>query len=175
MLLQKSLRDGRGEPSQLKQRIAEVAAEITEELRRREMEAKKPKRGRPRKKPAEEPPPDTPKCLPFAVAPDGWSASDSAAGFKALGHFASEVCNKHMGYGYEELYQWLSAAAATFEAGDIDAGSFYAMGAIKQMHFATTNIHKAWAELGLKAFGDRMKHGNRYDEDGNLKNRHQRE
>src|SRR5438477_278803 len=51
-------------------------------------------------------PPDTQKCLPFAVAPDGWSASDSAAGLKALGHFASEVCNKHMGYGYEELYQW---------------------------------------------------------------------
>jgi hypothetical protein len=81
------------------------------------------------------------------------------------------VCGKHIGYGYEELHQWLNAGAAALDAGDIDGGSFYALGAIRQMKNATTNFFKPWADLGLKAFEDRRKHGNRYDENDKLKRR----
>jgi hypothetical protein len=76
-----------------------------------------------------------------------------------------------MGFGYEELSQWLFATAMAFEAGDADAASFYALGAIRQMRNATTNFYVGWAELGLKAFANRPKHGNRYDDDGELKKR----
>jgi len=163
-----SLREGRGDTSELKQRIASLELEIAEESRLREIEAKRPRRGRPRKKKSEDSPPG-PACEPFTKVPKTWSQSEAVAGLLALSHSSSEVCSKHMGFGYEELSQWLFATAMAFEAGDVDAGSFYALGAIRQMRNATTNFYSGWAELGLKAFANRSKHGNRYDDDGELK------
>jgi hypothetical protein len=81
-LLQKELRDGRDDPSQLAQRISKVQREIAEEVMRQEIAAKKPKRGRPRKKPIEEPAPEPPQCFAFVNAPDDWSASDGAECFR---------------------------------------------------------------------------------------------
>jgi hypothetical protein len=170
-LLKSALRDGHDDASVLTRQIAALEAEIAEETRRREIEAKKPKRGRPRKKRPEQPPPEPPECEPFAIAPVGWSASDAVPGLRGLARFSSDMCDKNSGFGFEELGQWLSAAAMAFEAGDADAGSFYALGAIGQMGNATANLYKDWAELGLNAVVSRKKHGNRYDEDGNLKER----
>ncbi len=170
-LLKSSLQDGRGDPSEIAPRIASLEAEIAEEMRLREIKAKQPRRGRPRKKASEESPPETPECEPFAAAPEEWSVSNAVAELWGLARSSSDVCNKHLGFGFEELYQWLSAAAMAYDAGDVDAGSFYTLGAIRQMRNATTNLYVDWAELGLKTFAGRSKHGNRYDEDGSLKKR----
>ena len=87
------------------------------------------------------------------AAPADWSLSDAVADLRQLARSSERVYDKHIGYdGYDELAQWLSAAAGAFDAGDLEAASFYVVGAIKQMGYATTNIHIDWAKLGLEAF-----------------------